>query len=100
MIYDQKGKDLDGDLRKFGKPKWMEKEGPEKATIRELTELAFSGLVKAYETASRSKDFRHRNWFRNKDYFEGVRSELRFIRDIKSKGKEGLPLLLTHSLAE
>jgi hypothetical protein len=90
MNYEYKGRDLDADLRKLSNPRWTEKDGPERCAIREVTDLAFTALVKAYETASRQKDFRHRNWFRDKDFLEGVRSDLRFIRDIK---KADLPTL-------
>lgn len=93
MIYERETKSLTQDLRKLGAPKWTEKEGPLKRTIRELTDLAFTGLTKAYETASRAKDFHHRNWFRDRDYLEGIKSDLKFILDIKATGKEGLPLL-------
>ncbi len=93
MIYSQGKRNLEDDLRKLSKPNWTEKNGPEKAATRELTELAFSALVRAYETAARSKDFRHRNWFRDKDYLAGIRSDLKFIRDIRMKGREGLPML-------
>jgi hypothetical protein len=97
MIYQQKGKDLNVDLRKLGNPKWTERTGVEKETLRELTELAFTGLVKAYETASRPKDFRHRNWFRDKENLDAIATDLRFIRDIKFSGKDQLPLLLGNS---
>jgi hypothetical protein len=87
--------ELNDHLRKLGKPKWTEREGHEKAALQELTKLAFSGLVKAYETASSSPEFRHRNWFRDRDYLEGIRSDLRFIREIRSSGSQTLPLLIT-----
>lgn len=91
MIYEFKGANLDSDLRKLANPKWMEKGGVEKSAIREVTDLAFTGLVKAYETASHEEDFRHRNWFRDRRYMEGVKSDLKFIRDIK---KASLPTLV------
>jgi hypothetical protein len=90
MIYEFKGASLDFDLRKLANPRWTEKDGVEKSVIREVTDLAFTGLVKAYETASHEQDFRHRNWFRDRKYMEGVRSDLKFIRDIK---KAALPTL-------
>ncbi len=93
MIYQQRRRDPDEDIKKLCNPRWGERDCPEKEAVKELTKLAFTGLVKAYETASQSEDFRHRNWFRDKDYLAGIRSELRFIRDIKATGKEGLPLL-------
>ena len=68
MIYSDDLSVLNDHLRKLGKPKWTERDGHEKAVLQELTKLAFSGLVKAYETASRSSEFRHRNWFRDRDY--------------------------------
>ena len=90
MIYEFKGASLDFDLRKLANPKWTEKDGVERSAIREVTDLAFTGLVKAYETASHEEDFRHRNWFRDRKYMEGVKSDLKFIRDIK---KAALPTL-------
>lgn len=94
MTYADDPSELAAHIGKLGRPKWTEREGHEKATLRELTKLAFSGLVKAYETASGLKSFRHRNWFRNRDYLEGVRSELRFIKEIRSSGTQTLPHLI------
>lgn len=96
MIYADNIAELNDHLRTLGKPKWAEREGHEKAALRELTKLAFSGLVKAYETASHSSDFRHRNWFRDRDSLEGIRSELRFIQEIRSSGSQTLPFLVSH----
>jgi hypothetical protein len=93
MIYSENNLNLDDDLKKLGKPKWTEREGPEKAVLRELTKLAFSGLIKSYETASHSADFRQRNWFRDRNYLSGIGSELRFIREIRTSGNQDLPLL-------
>lgn len=90
MIYEFRARDLDDDLRVLANPRWTEKEGSAQSCIREVTDLALTGLVKAYETASHQEDFRHRNWFRNREYLEGIRTELRFIRDIK---KTALPVL-------
>jgi len=90
MTYEQKGRNLRADLKKLGNPKWTEADSPEKAAIAELSDLAFTGLVKAYETASHQKDFRHRNWFRDRDYQQGIKSDLGFICDIK---KTALPTL-------
>jgi hypothetical protein len=94
MIYADNHLNLEDDLRKLGRPKWTERDGPEKAVIRELTKLAFSGLIKAYETASNSAEFRHRNWFRDRKYLDGIRSDLRFIRSILASGKQDPPLLV------
>jgi hypothetical protein len=94
MIYRESGLNLDDDLRKLGRPKWTEREGPEKTVLRELTKLAFSGLIKAYETASKAPDFRHRNWFRDRRYMSGIESELKFIREIRTAGNQELPLLV------
>jgi hypothetical protein len=94
MVYHEDNLGLEEDLQKMGKPKWTERDGPEKTVLRELTKLAFSGLIKAYDTASRDADFRHRNWFRDRSYLDGINSELRFIRDIKTAGTQGLPLLI------
>jgi len=93
MIYRREGKDFNHDLKKLGNPKWTEKQGFQKETIQELSQLAFTGLQKAYETASRSEHFRHRNWFRDNAYLEAVKSELKFILDIKATGKQTLPML-------
>jgi hypothetical protein len=90
MIYADKERSLDDEIRRLGRPKWTEKDGPEKKSIGEVTKLAFSGLTKAYESASRQEDFRHRNWFRSKTYLEGIRSELRFIVEIKGTDSIGL----------
>lgn len=95
MVYADDLAELKEHLRKLGKPKWTERDGHEKATIKELTKLAFSGLIKAYETASHAPDFRHRNWFRDKSYLDGIRSELRFIKEIRSSGSQTLPLLVS-----
>jgi hypothetical protein len=94
MIYSESNLSLDDDLQKLGKPKWTERDGPEKSVLRELTKLAFSGLIKAYETASHAVDFRHRNWFRDRSYMSGIVSELRFIREIRTAGNQDLPLLV------
>lgn len=83
LIYQSKGRDLDSDLRKLGNPKWTEQESAPKPAIRELADLVFSGMARAYEVASKSEAFRHRNWFRDKNSLEGIRSQLKFIRDIK-----------------
>lgn len=100
MIYSENDLSLDDDLQKLGKPKWTERDGPEKAVLRELTKLSFSGLIKAYETASQAADFRHRNWFRDRRYLSGIGSELRFIRDIRTSGSQELPLLAPRIRAE
>ena len=94
MIYSENDLSLDGDLEKLGKPKWTERDGPEKTVLRELTKLAFSGLIKAYETASSVDGFRHRNWFRDRNYLTGIKSDLRFIREIRTSGNQDLPLLV------
>jgi hypothetical protein len=90
LIYEYNGESLISDLRKLANPRWTEKDGEEKSAISEVTDLAFTGLIKAYETASRPEDFRHRNWFRDRKFMDGIKSELRFIRDIK---KASLPTL-------
>jgi hypothetical protein len=81
-------------LSQLGKPKWIEKEGQEKAAIREISELAFFGLIKAYETAAAAPEFRHRNWFRDKATLDEIRSNLRFIKEIRTSGKQKLPTLI------
>lgn len=93
MIYAEGGSNLDADLRKLARPKWTERDGLEKTALLEVTRLAFSGLTKAYETASRDTDFRHRNWFRDREYLEGIKSDLRFILEIKNSGNAPLPSL-------
>jgi hypothetical protein len=93
MIYAESGSSLDADLQKLGRPRWTERDGPEKTSLFEVTRLAFSGLTKAYETASRDKEFRHRNWFRDREYLEGIKSDLRFILEIKNSGGAPLPSL-------
>jgi len=93
MIYERKGKNLETDIAKLGIPKWQEHPGPERETLRLLTSLAFIGLAKAYETASKVKDFRHRNWFRNRENLDAIKSDLKFIRDIKFSENETGPIL-------
>jgi AIPR protein len=94
MNYRENEVNLDDDLQKLGKPKWTERDGPEKPVLRELANLAFAALVKAYETASRSPDFRHRNWFRDRRTLGDIDSDLTFIRKIRSSGRQDLPLLV------
>ena len=95
LIYADNPEKLHDHLSHLGKPKWIEKDGPEKTALQEISQLAFSGLVKAYETAAGSSpDFRHRNWFRSKSSLDGIRSNLKFIKEIMTSGKQKLPLLL------
>jgi len=94
MIYLDNPEQLHEHLSRLGKPKWLERDGPEKSALQDISQLAFSSLVKAYETAATSSDFRHRNWFRNKNYLEGIRSNLRFIKEIRSSGNQKLPSLI------
>jgi hypothetical protein len=94
LIYADNPEQLHEHLSHLGKPKWIEKDGHEKVAIREFSQLAFSGMIKAYETAAASTDFRHRNWFRSKDSFTGLRSNLRFIKEIRTSGSQKLPLLI------
>lgn len=92
--YAERGASLEQDLQKLGRPKWMERQGPEKEVLRELTSLAFSGLIKAYETASNTEGFRHRNWFRDRGYLRCIESDLRFIREIRAAGNQKARLLV------
>ena len=95
MIYADDLEALHSHISHLGKPKWMERDGDEKTVLQELTQLAISALIKAYETAADNPEFRHRNWFRNKEYLEGIRANLRFIKEIRSSGKQKLPLLIS-----
>jgi hypothetical protein len=94
LIYSNEPDRLRDHLSLLGRPKWLEKDGHEKAALQEISQLAFSGLIKAYETAESLPDFRHRNWFRSKETLDGIRSNLKFIKEIRTSGTQKLPLLI------
>jgi hypothetical protein len=57
---------LEKNIRKLSKPNnWMdEPKHPAKTAIAELFSLITIAVNKAYNSAAKQTDFRHRNWFR------------------------------------
>jgi hypothetical protein len=95
LIYVHRKADLDTDLRRLSKPNiWLQGSGDNaKVAIAELFKLASLAVKKAYNQASKDKDFRHRNWFRDSNSLTDIKTELDVIPEYRSI-KE-FPLLRT-----
>jgi hypothetical protein len=85
IMYGLQKRNYTADVQRLGGPWWTNKSpipNPTQEIIKRHTELAFKALRKAYDLSSKTKDFRHRNWFRQESTLEEIRSNLRDYCDI------------------
>lgn len=90
QAYRHQGQDFDLALDRFSAPSWyIEPEAHAyKAVIRRHCKLAFTALKNAYGEASKDKEFRHRNWFRNQLTLASVQKQLENLWDVVSENAD------------
>ena len=87
QAYRNQVQDLDLALERFSDPSWYleQEDHAYKAVIRRHCRLAFTALRNAYGEASKDKEFRHRNWFRNQLTLASVQKQLENLWDVVSE---------------
>jgi hypothetical protein len=76
--YKRTNSDLDADLARLAKPKWLDNSLGPNAEVKRYSRLACEVLVKVYRAAAKSSEFTHRNWFRSRDTLKDIISELQY----------------------
>lgn len=76
--YRRTSSDLENDLGRLAKPKWLDQTLGTNAEVTRYSRVACEVLVKIYRTAAKSSDFVHRNWFRSRDTLSDIASELQY----------------------
>ena len=75
--YEADGRDLNRDLRKLGKPKWLDDRGATYAALKEYCEVAGEVLIKCYRAARGApRVSQQRNWYRSRDTLTDIRNEI------------------------
>ncbi len=87
LMYADNAEELEKSIRKLSKPNnWMDiPEHPAKIAIAELFSLITIAVNKAYNSAAKQTDFRHRNWFRRPETLVEINTELEIIPQYRSR---------------
>lgn len=80
--YKNEKDELESDIARLSKPKWLDEKSGIAREIKRYTHLACEVQIKVYRSASRSPSFVHRNWYRTQETLKDISREIQYSTTI------------------